>query len=684
MIGQLLADHVDPDAVAQITREALERVIDYPAVVGRLSPPTLERFGYPRGNGVALLDEFLRRSGAPEPQGPRRRGPRVMTEPAMPIRRHSARRSRIGSGRSLATGRRQLADLQRQFAYDRLLARLFGRRARRWVLKGATALLARLGGSARHTLDLDLYRPGAGLAEAEAALRAAAAADLDDFFRFALAPGRRMAEGRTTLRVPVDRLPRRHRVRRLPRRPHSRHRHDWRARRSAPLVPLDLPGIAAPDYRVYPIADHIADKLCALVEDAPARDRPAQASTRYRDLADLAVIAQTQPVDGDALRTALGVRGEPTGLCSRAGSPPRTRPAGGPATAGWPGTSRTSPSATSRLPLRRSGASSTRCWGARPPAAGIRSASAGRRDALRCRSVAAGQPHHDPGRAHPASSGAMRHRAPMFRLRLHLLAAAVIAVGLVVTGCREHSEPSTEQQMRDLGLPLDILATIDPRTQVTVRSTDGVRELLIFSYYHFGGTELGIIPATRPTVNGGMVGDASSLGMPAGRGIEPAHQVLFGAGQGPLTRVETDEPEAWTELVNPDVDGWLITVPETVGADYISWRLIGNDGALLYESAGIGMPDFGLAVDEQTSCSSGSATAPPSSLSTRRTPSAALTSQSPTPTRRRSTAVSPARPPAPATGTCSAPARGRCACSRASAPCRPPATRLSMPPTGAG
>lgn len=97
----------------------------------------------------------------------------------------------------------QLADLQRQFAYDRLLARVFGAEPDAWVLKGATALLARLGGAARHTLDVDLYRPDAPLEDAEAALRLAASVDLGDFFRFTLEPGRRLAEGRMTLRVPV-------------------------------------------------------------------------------------------------------------------------------------------------------------------------------------------------------------------------------------------------------------------------------------------------------------------------------------------------------------------------------------------------------------------------------------------------------------------------------------------------
>jgi len=64
-IGQLLADHVDPDAVAQVTREMLERVLDYPRDVADALAPYAQRFGLERGDGVALLDEFLRRAAAP-------------------------------------------------------------------------------------------------------------------------------------------------------------------------------------------------------------------------------------------------------------------------------------------------------------------------------------------------------------------------------------------------------------------------------------------------------------------------------------------------------------------------------------------------------------------------------------------------------------------------------------------
>lgn len=65
VIGQLLTDHVDPDAVAQITRDVLDRALDYPSEVAKAVTPYAQRFGLERGDGPALLDELLRRAGAP-------------------------------------------------------------------------------------------------------------------------------------------------------------------------------------------------------------------------------------------------------------------------------------------------------------------------------------------------------------------------------------------------------------------------------------------------------------------------------------------------------------------------------------------------------------------------------------------------------------------------------------------
>ena len=54
------------------------------------------------------------------------------------------------------TSRWSLPQLQRQMAYDRLLERLY-LVDRGWIVKGATALLARDLG-VRATIDIDLYR----------------------------------------------------------------------------------------------------------------------------------------------------------------------------------------------------------------------------------------------------------------------------------------------------------------------------------------------------------------------------------------------------------------------------------------------------------------------------------------------------------------------------------------------
>ncbi|NJD28607.1 MAG: hypothetical protein FIA92_09955 [Chloroflexi bacterium] len=69
IVGQLLTDHVDVDAVAEITREVLERVLDYPAAVAQAVGPYARRFGLERGDGIGLLAELLRRAGAPNREG---------------------------------------------------------------------------------------------------------------------------------------------------------------------------------------------------------------------------------------------------------------------------------------------------------------------------------------------------------------------------------------------------------------------------------------------------------------------------------------------------------------------------------------------------------------------------------------------------------------------------------------
>ncbi len=247
---------------------------------------------------------------------------------ATPAALRSAITDRLRSAANADPGR-NLADLRRQFAYDRLLYRVFtGEDRDRWVLKGATALLARLRGQARHSVDIDLFDRAGTLDDAEAALRAAAARDAGDHFRFELAPGRRIAEGGGALRVAVTAY--------LGASEFERFNVDLVARtgmtgtpdETDPLVPVEIPGIPRARYRIYPIADHVADKLFAILERHGRRDGPAIGSTRYRDLADLVIIAHAQEVQASALEAALRAQAERR----RLQVPPAFRP---PDDTGW-------------------------------------------------------------------------------------------------------------------------------------------------------------------------------------------------------------------------------------------------------------------------------------------------------------------------------------------------------------
>lgn len=207
--------------------------------------------------------------------------------------------------------------LQRQFAYDRLLARAFSSKdADRWVLKGAGALLARLE-IARHSQDIDMLygapaRAGdvagdtldASIEEAVHALRQVAAADLLDHFRFEITRTSPLQEEARGRRIDVTAY--------LGTRYASFHVDvvvatvmTGRPDLAAPLTPLDIQGLRRPSYRVFPMADHIADKVRAMLETHAGADRSTRASTRVKDLVDLALILSSQPVHGLDLRVAL-------------------------------------------------------------------------------------------------------------------------------------------------------------------------------------------------------------------------------------------------------------------------------------------------------------------------------------------------------------------------------------------
>jgi hypothetical protein len=207
------------------------------------------------------------------------------------------RRALTDKLRALASthGSWPLPDLQRQFAYDRLLARLYlfddG-----WILKGSTALLARHI-AVRHTIDVDVYR-AVSRGQAERDLRAALLLDGGDWFTFEAGPGRPIADGAGGTRIPINA--------RLGTATWSKFHVDVVAEGIAmtgrpdnvpALTDIALPGLPQPAYLAYPLLDHIADKLCAILERQGTTRRP---STRFKDLVDLvALVAHARPTADD-------------------------------------------------------------------------------------------------------------------------------------------------------------------------------------------------------------------------------------------------------------------------------------------------------------------------------------------------------------------------------------------------
>lgn len=192
-----------------------------------------------------------------------------------------------------------LQELQRHFAFDRLLERLY-RQDQAWVLKGAAALLAR-DLAVRATVDIDLYRDTDRDA-AEEQLREAARRDLGDWFQFVVGAPSEIAGG-AAVRLPVTAL--------IVDRRWVTFRVDLvgagvrmtgEPEHVPPLVRLAMPQVEQRGYRAYPLVDHVADKVVATF----GRYREVSAiSTRYKDLVDLVAIAGRASIEAEAQGRAL-------------------------------------------------------------------------------------------------------------------------------------------------------------------------------------------------------------------------------------------------------------------------------------------------------------------------------------------------------------------------------------------
>ena len=189
--------------------------------------------------------------------------------------------------------------------FHRFLCRIFSETPTdAWLLKGGTALLARVA-SARATSDVDLFNRRHSLAAALTELRRLAALDLGDFFRFEYVShtdslgGKQQAytEG---VRVSFDVY--------LGVNKKGRLNVDLVVKAVVTDTPetiipsnvLALPKLPQCEYRLYPLVDQIADKVCAtlsLYNGYP--------STRVKDLVDLVVLTLTQTIDGGSLEVAI-------------------------------------------------------------------------------------------------------------------------------------------------------------------------------------------------------------------------------------------------------------------------------------------------------------------------------------------------------------------------------------------
>jgi hypothetical protein len=202
-----------------------------------------------------------------------------------------------------------LPHLQRQMAYDRLLERLY-RIDDGWVVKGATALLARDIG-VRATIDIDIYRRAVREA-AEVDLRAAASRDIGDWFRFEVGASRPVADAGGSVRLPVrasigtsvwaafhvDLVGTDVRMTGVP-------------EHVPPLARVVMPDIEQHGYRAYPLIDHIADKVAAMFE---LHGQTRVPSTRYKDLVDVVAIVLAASVDAEPQMAALRSEADRRGL----------------------------------------------------------------------------------------------------------------------------------------------------------------------------------------------------------------------------------------------------------------------------------------------------------------------------------------------------------------------------------
>jgi hypothetical protein len=191
-------------------------------------------------------------------------------------------------------------EVQREFIIQRFLTVLFSEPGRPWVVKGGASLAVRLP-EARHSRDVDLLALG-DADQAVALLREHTRAHPDDLIAFEVGePIQGSQQAGATFKVKVVAYVDTVRWDTFPIDLDCHRGLVGEPDQVTPTPVIEVPGMPAPPtISVFPLANQIADKVCAMYE--PHATGP---STRYHDLVDLVLILRDQEFPAEGVAAAL-------------------------------------------------------------------------------------------------------------------------------------------------------------------------------------------------------------------------------------------------------------------------------------------------------------------------------------------------------------------------------------------
>jgi Nucleotidyl transferase AbiEii toxin, Type IV TA system len=218
----------------------------------------------------------------------------------------ATKRDSDGHGFALTVG-----DQLQQARFDRILSRVFADGEQSgWLLKGGTGLLARIP-DARRTQDVDLAASTDDLDEAIADLERRVNVDLGDHLRFELVRTKETGQGQTqpgvlTRQVVFACVTGRKRIGEIKIDVVVGPAPTGTVETLDPVSRLELiRPLPSNPYRLYPLADQVAEKVCATMNPNYPGGLP---SSRVKDLVDLVIIARTQTVDLRELQLAIATQ----------------------------------------------------------------------------------------------------------------------------------------------------------------------------------------------------------------------------------------------------------------------------------------------------------------------------------------------------------------------------------------